>query len=381
MAENDRPAVGLVFDDRYLQHNPGLLTLGETAQGLPFVDPVLHNSNHRLLMRTKHLLDLSGLGKQLTRIAPREATPDDLTVYHTPAYVERVRRLCLAGGGDTGTGAPAGPDSYEIALLAAGGAMAAVDAVVAGRVRRAVALVRPPGHHAMRDKGMGYCLFNNVVVAARHAQRRHGIDRVLILDWDVHHGNGTQDAFADDPSVLFVSLHQDGLYPPGWGDVDQVGTGAGEGFTVNLPLPAGSGDATYLAAVERIVAPVVDAFRPELVLVSAGQDASTMDPLGRMCVTTEGYRRLTAAAIAMAEAHAAGRLVVVQEGGYSELYAPYCGLAIVETLLGTRAGLPEPLQLERLLAMPAAREIGPSGEAALAAIREVQARHWPAFRD
>jgi acetoin utilization deacetylase AcuC-like enzyme len=258
--------------------------------------------------------------------------------------------------------------------------MAAVDAVVSGRVRRAFANIRPPGHHAMSDKGMGFCIFNNVVIAARHAQRKHGIERVLVLDWDVHDGNGTQDAFYDDPTVLFFSLHQDKLYPPNFGELEQTGAGAGEGFTVNIPLPAGSGDAAYLAAFEQIVVPVADEFRPQLVLVSAGQDASTMDPLGRMCVSTEGYRRMTQAMIDIAERHAGGRLAVLQEGGYSELYAPYCGLAIVETLAETRTNLPEPNSVERLAERPEYHTVGPSGEVALAAIRAQHARHWSALR-
>jgi acetoin utilization deacetylase AcuC-like enzyme len=254
--------------------------------------------------------------------------------------------------------------------------MAAVDAVMEGRARRVFANIRPPGHHAMSDKGMGFCIFNNVVIAARHAQRAHGVQRVMILDWDVHHGNGTQDAFYADPDVLFVSLHQDQLYPPGWGAVEQSGSGAGAGFTVNLPLPPGSGDAAYRAAFERVVLPIADAFKPQLVLVSAGQDASTMDPLGRMCVTTEGYRQLTQHMLDVAERHADGRLVVLQEGGYSELYAPYCTLAIIETLCGTRTGIEEPLSVERLQAQPQYATVGLSAETALDAIVAVQKQHW-----
>lgn len=380
MGDETRADVGLVFDDRYLQHNPGLQGVTGRSGSTPFIEPVLHPSNFRLALRTKHLVDLTGLGARLQRIPARPATVDDLTAYHTPEYVARVREICLAGGGDTGEGALAGPDSYEIALLAAGGAMAAVDAVVAGTVRRAYALVRPPGHHAVAEKGLGFCLFNNIVIAARHAQRAHGIERVLILDWDVHYGNGTHDAFYADPSVLFISLHQRGLYPAASGELDEVGTGKGKGFTVNLPLPAGSGDAVYAAAFERIVRPIVDEFRPQLVMISAGQDASTMDPLGRMCVTTEGFRRMTTAVMEMADRHADGRLVLVQEGGYSELYAPYCTLAIFETLLGERTDIPEPLDPARLRAQPPAHEIGPSAEATLAAIAEMQRGYWPGIR-
>ncbi len=367
---------GLVFDDRYLQHNPGAYPVWSTGEAYPFVDPVLHLSNHRLVMRTKHLIDLSGLGAELTRVAAYSATEEDLGRCHAPEHVGRVRALSAAGGGETGEGAPAGPGSYEVARLAAGGVMAAVDAVVAGAVRRVFVLARPPGHHAVRDRGMGYCLFNNVAVAVRHAQARHGIGRTLIVDWDVHHGNGTQEAFYADPGVLFVSVHQEGLYPAGSGGLDEAGTGEGTGFTVNVPLPAGCGDAAYLAAFERVVVPAARAFRPELVVVSAGQDASAMDQHGRMCVTTEGYRRLTALMMAVAEEHAGGRLVVAQEGGYSEIYGPYCTLAVVETLAGRRTGLAEPLDPARLAAMAPARVVGLDAGAAIgaAAGRHVGAR-------
>jgi acetoin utilization deacetylase AcuC-like enzyme len=367
-----------VYADRYLQHNPGLQLIG--GQPVPFVEPTIHPSNYRLVMRTKQLLDLTGLSSRLRQIEPRYASVDDLTVYHTLDYIERVQALCAEGGGETGEGAPAGPESYEVALLAAGGCMAAVDAVLSGTVRRAFANVRPPGHHAMSDKGMGFCIFNNVVIAARYAQRAYGIERVMVLDWDVHDGNGTQDAFYDDPAALFFSLHQDGLYPAIYGSLDQRGVGAGEGYTVNMPLPAGCGDAAYLAAFEQVVLPIAHAFQPQLVLVSAGQDASTLDPLGRMCVTSEGYRRMTQAMIDLAETHAGGRLVIVQEGGYSELYAPYCTLGIIETLAGERTGIAEPLTIERLSQQPQYTAIGPSAEAALASIRATYAPYWSALQ-
>lgn len=376
-----RTLAGLVYDDRYLQHNTGLETHWGTNVPYPFVEPALHLSNYRLVMRTKHLIDLTGLAKELVRIEPYPARVEDVAVYHTDDYIARVKQICANGGGETGEGAPASPESYEVALLAAGGGMAAVDAVVEGRVRRVFANVRPPGHHAVADHGMGYCIFNNVVIAARHAQRRHGLERVLIVDWDVHHGNGTQVAFYDDPSVLFVSLHQDRLYPPGFGDLDQLGEGPGTGYNINIPLPPGSGDAAYGAAFARVVVPIARQFRPDLILVSAGQDASANDTLGRMSVTTEGYRAMTRAMIDVAEEFADGRLVIMQEGGYSELYAPYCTFAIVETLAERRTGLPEPMTPEYIAARLEHTVIGPSGEAALDQIISAHAAFWPGLRD
>lgn len=374
------PRAGLVFDDRYLQHNPGPQVLAGSGRPLPFVDLELHRSNHLLVQRAKQLIDLGGLEQKLVHIPACDATPEQIAVYHTEDYIGHVKDISDAGGGDAGEGAALGPGSYEIALRAAGGGLAAVDAVMSGAARRVFALVRPPGHHAMSDKGMGFCLFNNVVVAAHYAHEVHQLERVMILDWDVHHGNGTQDAFYHDPSTLFVSIHEDQLYPVGWGAIDQSGEGDGQGFTVNIPLPSGSGDATYEAAFERIVLPIVDEYQPEMIFVSAGQDASIMDPLGRMSLSTDAYRRMTSLMINRAERHAGGQLVILQEGGYSEVYAPYCTMAIVETLAGSQTNLTEPITLDRLTARPSHSQVGLDAEDALRRISEHQSQFWTNLR-
>ena len=294
---------GLIFSHRYLQHHPGFMQIS-TPNSLvgPWVDPDAHPSNHRLVMRTQHLIDLTNLPAQLTDIAPRLAADEEILRYHTPEYLARITALDAAGGGETGDGALMGPGSLEIARLAAGGVMAGVDAVMNGPIRRVFANVRPPGHHAMPDRGMGYCILGNVALAAMHARARYGLSRILILDWDVHHGNGTQEAFSGDPGVLFISVHQDDHYPAGWGRLDDAGEGEGVGFTVNLPLPAGSGNATYRAAFDRVILPIIEHYAPELIIVSAGQDASVRDSNGRMYLTVDSYRWLTRAAIDAAEA-------------------------------------------------------------------------------
>lgn len=366
---------GLVFHDRYLQHNTGLATIGAPSTPYPYSEPEPHISSPRTVSRSKHLLDLSGLGDQLTPIAPRSASDEDLALVHTSSYIARVREIAVAGGGDAGVNAPLGPDGFAIAALAAGGAMAAVDAVVGGTVRNAYALVRPPGHHAIADRGLGFCIFNNIAIAARHAQRAHGMQRVAIVDWDVHDGNGTHEVFYDDGDVLFISLHQEGLFPVDMGLVEQVGTGAGAGKTVNIPLPPGSGDAAYAAAFERIVAPIIRQFAPELLLISCGLDASAFDPLGRMNVSSGGFRAMTRVALALAEECCGDRLVIVHEGGYSQTYVPACTLAVIEELAGVATPWPDPA-LARLRTARTQREVGLDAERAIAAVLETQRAYW-----
>lgn len=291
---------------------------------------------------------------------------DTLRLVHAPDLIDRIEKACA--GNElvwVGPEARAGRKSWKPALKAAGGAVRAVDAVLAGEVGNAYVLVRPPGHHASATVPMGFCLFNNVAIACRHAQKRRGVDKVAIVDWDVHHGNGTQAIFYEDSQVLFISLHQDHLYPVDTGSVAEMGNGAGEGATVNIPMPAGSGDRGYALAFDSIVEPLIRRFRPDLILASAGQDASAADPLGRMSVTTEGFRYMASHVTLLAGDVCDGRLVAVQEGGYSPDHMPYCTLAIIEamaglepTLLGDPLELDVPIELQdsEVRAVNAARE-------------------------
>ena len=366
--------VGLGFDDRYLQHNSGDFLIGYRDR-YPYAEPVPHLSSPAILSRAKHLIDLHGLSRLMTPIGSREATDDELALYHTEGHIDKVREVGKHGG-DTGIGAPIGPGGDVIARLAVGGVIEGVNAIFRGDVHHALCLVRPPGHHAMSDQGMGFCTFNNVVIGARVAQRDHGAKRIAILDWDVHHGNGTQDAFYEDPDVLFISLHQEDLFPPvGWGSLDQQGDGDGAGTTINVPLPPGSGNPTYLSAVREIVAPAIRSFAPDLIIISAGQDASVMDPLGRMSLTTAGYREMTGIMRDLADEVCQSRLLVALEGGYSEIYAPYCTAAIAEGLVTSIGGFDpvnEPYG-SRAETMPATRKIGLDARAALDAAREAHA--------
>ena len=257
------------------------------------------------------------LTDRMAKVESRPATDDELALVHTRAYLKVVEQDIARGARDLSTGDTAiSPKSKDVASRAVGGVLNAVDQVMQGNAARAFCAVRPPGHHATPDRGMGFCIYNNVAVAARYAQRKHGVDRVLIVDWDVHHGNGTQDTFYGDGSVLFFSTHQHPWYP-GTGLAQESGEGKGRGRIVNCPLPAGSGRDAVLGAARARLLPAADAFKPSLVLVSAGFDSRDGDPLGRFTLTDEDFRDLTRMMREIADKHARGRLVSLLEGGYS----------------------------------------------------------------
>jgi acetoin utilization deacetylase AcuC-like enzyme len=253
----------------------------------------------------------------LVRHTAQPATREQILAVHDADYFELIARTAqMTRTARLDADTYVTPASFDVALLAAGGVIEAVDAVLRLDTGNALVVVRPPGHHAVAERGMGFCLFNNVAVAARHAQRAYGLRRVAIVDYDVHHGNGTNDIFYADPSVLFVSLHQYPLYPM-QGRVEETGAGAGEGYTLNLPLPAGCGDSAYAQAFEEVVAPVLRRFEPELLLVSAGHDAHWMDPLAGMNLSLTGFAHLNAELNRLAAELCAGRVVYCMEGGYN----------------------------------------------------------------
>jgi acetoin utilization deacetylase AcuC-like enzyme len=256
-------------------------------------------------------------GAALAQVPARTATRDELELCHTPGYIDTARRDVEAGRTALSTGdTDICPHSYEVALRAAGTCLNAVDLVMGGRADNAFCIVRPPGHHATQDRGMGFCLFNNVAVAARYAQKKHGIGRVLIADWDVHHGNGTQDIFYDDPSVFFFSTHQSPWYP-GTGSERERGEYEGEGTTMNCPFPAGSGRDEILGAFRNKLMPAMKEYRPDLVMVSAGFDSRLGDPLGQFRLTDDDFAELTSLLREVADQYCKGRLVSVLEGGYN----------------------------------------------------------------
>jgi acetoin utilization deacetylase AcuC-like enzyme len=331
----------LVWSELYLWHDPG--RMGPSGCDDRTVEPgeALEESPAPI-RRLRNLLEVSGLFGHLDVMAPRAAGVDALGLVHATRYLEHVQRCSVDGQGWAGEVTPVGRDGFRFAALSAGGCMTAVDAVLEGRARNAYALVRPAGHHALPDSGRGNCIFNNVAIAARHAQRSHGVRRIAILDWDAHHGNGTQAVFWEDPDVLTISLHQADWYPRGEGGGGERGGGAGLGANLNIPLPPGSGEGAYAAALDRVAAPAIRAHAPDLILVSCGFDASAADPSARMLLTARDFARMTETASALADELCEGRLVLCQEGGYSAVYTPFCGLATLEALSGHRTGAGDP---------------------------------------
>jgi len=338
-------ATGFVWDERFAWHQQGVMPFGPDAE--PYPGPDTPETKRRIYS----LVQTSGLGTRLAQIDPRMATAEELCRLHDAAFVERVQALSAAGGGSVGESVSIGEGGFEIAALAAGGCLLAVDAVLEGRVDNAYALVRPAGHHAEAGRGRGFCVFGNTALAALHAKVTHGVARLAIIDWDVHHGNGTEDAFYADPDVLTLSIHQDGNYPEGRGGLNDRGDGAGLGTNINIPLPPGGGHEAYIKSVDDVVLPALKKFRPELVLIASGVDASLRDPMGRMLCSAETFRMMTERVMDAAAASADGRLVACHEGGYAPTHAPFCTLAIIETLAGHRTGVVDPVA-ERLTRMP-----------------------------
>jgi acetoin utilization deacetylase AcuC-like enzyme len=347
-------SVALIKDDRYLEHNPG--------DGHP-ESPERLTVIHELIDR-----EFSGL----PLIAPRLATHNELALVHDPFYIQTVAKTAGRAHSqlDPDTGLSA--QSYEIACLAAGGLLQAADVLLSHPDRESptprsiFAFVRPPGHHAEPERGMGFCLFNNVAIAAAYAKVQYGLKRILIVDWDLHHGNGTQRAFFDDPGVLFFSSHQYPYYPGG-GGFQENGSGKGEGFTVNAPFPPGFGDAEYVSVYSKILSPIALEYKPELILVSAGFDPFVKDPLGGMKLTGNGFGALAGIVQHIADTVCDGKVLITLEGGYHPEGLRTGVHSVLQTLIG------RPVLYSKNAPSPASDEV-------ISRIINVQSKHWKCLR-
>jgi acetoin utilization deacetylase AcuC-like enzyme len=320
---------GVVKDPVFLEHDPG-----------PY-----HPESPDRLRVLYEMLEEPDLGSGFILIPPRSATREDLERIHEPRYIERVAATAGRARSSLDPDTQTSPRSYEAALLAAGGCLEALDRIMDGEIRNAFAMIRPPGHHAESSRAMGFCLFNNVAVAAKYAQARHGLSRVMILDWDLHHGNGTQWAFYQDPTVFYGSTHQYPYYP-GSGSFKETGKGDGVGYTLNVPLSVGYGDSEYLGIYRRIFAAVGRAFEPQLLIVSAGFDIYEGDPLGGMAVSPAGFGLLTRVLLEMAEEVCQGRVLVALEGGYNLEGLRAGGKAVLMELMGRARSPKDPAATE-----------------------------------
>jgi len=334
---------GFVLDERYMRH--------DTGAGHP-----------DRAERIEVLLSSVAEGPGLRRLAPRRATAGEITLIHDPGHFEAVARTKGVARSAFDADTPVSADSFDTAMLAAGGVLALVDQVMAGSLANGFAMVRPPGHHAERDRAMGFCLFNNVAIGAAYLRQQFALERILVMDWDVHHGNGTQHSFYGDPGVLYISTHRFPFYP-GSGAVDEVGVGGGTGYTVNIPFPGGFGDAEYADAFAAIVGPIAEEFAPQFVLISAGFDPHVRDPLGGMAVTEAGFARMTRCLLDVAERHCGGRCVAVLEGGYDLDAIRDSSAALLAQLMGRVTELPS---------VPNASRAAP----AIDAVRRRQSEFW-----
>jgi acetoin utilization deacetylase AcuC-like enzyme len=336
MTSNDRsPAdrlsppscrVGYAYSPAFLEHITDLFgTHGEA-----------HPEGPDRLIAINHAVEDAGLDRELVKIEPRAATRGQLQLVHESTMIDRVEALAAQGGGLVDEDTVVSSGSMKSALVAAGAGIVAVDHVIGRQLDRAFVAVRPPGHHATASRSMGFCLFNNAAVAAAHALSHHGLKRVAIVDWDLHHGNGTQDIFYHRADVFYASLHQHPLYP-GTGAARETGEGEGLGTTLNIPLPAGSGDELFLEKMRRVIVPAVRRYQPQLLMISSGFDAHAADPLGQLEVTESGFRRMTDLVVELAVEVCDGRIVSFLEGGYDLAALGRSACAHLEGLLARSA--------------------------------------------
>jgi acetoin utilization deacetylase AcuC-like enzyme len=346
----------VVFSPVYYEHNPGRFH-PESARRLRAIIEELKRS--RLLE-----------DGNCQFVEPKKASLEDVKLVHDTRYINHVRTLCESGGGVLDSGdTVASRESLEVALWAVGGTLKAVDLVMRKRFENTFALVRPPGHHASRLRASGFCIFNNVTIAAKYLLRRYSLKKVLILDIDAHHGNGTQEAFYDSDKILYISLHEDPTDFPGTGFIDEIGEGKGIGYNINIPLPFGTSDQIYLRAVSEIVAPAVHQYRPEIILVSAGFDGHYTDPVGNLSLSIGCYQRIYRTIVKLASATCQGRVVSVLEGGYSLKSIGKIAATAIAVMSGSHYDVKDKVPVN-------AKGVRIQGEKAIEEVKRTQKPYW-----
>ncbi|MEM9850451.1 MAG: class II histone deacetylase [Pseudomonadota bacterium] len=335
---------GFFWDESCFWHGGGAYAL--TLPIGPYVQPLVSGGlpeNPETKRRLKNLLDVTGLLAELDAKSAPSSSREALLRVHPESYLDDFAAMSASGGGELGRRTPFLVGGYDIATRSAGLAQAAIVQVAEGRLANAYSLSRPPGHHCLPDFPNGFCLLNNIAIGVEDAFAQRLADRVVVIDWDVHHGNGTEAIYLDRADVLTISIHQNRNYPLDTGSFDDRGSGDGDGANINVPLPPGCGHATYIEVMERIVGPAVADFRPDLIVVACGFDAGAFDPLAHMLCSAETFATMTAMTMSWADALCDGKLVLVHEGGYSEAYVPFCGHAAIQTLARSAIEAPDPL--------------------------------------
>ncbi len=329
-----------VWDEKCFWHSGGNYALLAPVGGLvqPMVAGGLPEAPETK-RRLKNLMDVTGLSNELSMMSAAPSTMDDLLRVHTSDYLDQFKAMSDNSGGELGLRTPFGKGAFEIAALSAGLVCTATEQVLLGKARNAYALSRPPGHHCLPDWPNGFCLLANIAIAVESALDKKLAKKIAVVDWDVHHGNGTEAIFLKRDDVLTISIHQDRCYPQDTGAVSVVGEGTGRGYNMNIPLPPGCGHKAYMDAMRRLVIPKLEAFGADLVIIACGFDASGFDPLARMMCSPETYRLMTREIMNITD----GRLVAAHEGGYSELYVPFCGHAMLEEMSGSDKKAEDPL--------------------------------------
>ncbi|WP_375175463.1 class II histone deacetylase [Pseudooceanicola sp.] len=335
---------GFYWDERCFWHAGGNYALTLPLGGL--VQPLAAGGipeSPETKRRLRNLMEVTGITRDLMMTSADAASREDLLRVHPASYLDKFKSMSDAGGGELGLRTPFAKDGYEIAALSAGLAKQALLDVMRGRVDNAYALSRPPGHHCLPDWPNGFCLLANIAIAIEAAQAEGLAGRVAVVDWDVHHGNGTEHIYYDRDDVMTISVHQEKNYPLDTGDTSDRGRGRGEGFNMNIPLPPGAGHNAYLEVMERIIQPTLERFDPDVIIVACGFDAGIFDPIARMLCTAETFGEMTRQIKRSAERLCDGRLLLVHEGGYSEAYVPFCGHRVLEVLSGSSHVAEDPM--------------------------------------